>query len=339
MNVVPGSARSGAASGPPIQDSPRSAISSMSCGVSASRPEVMVSKCSTLICRFRSSPPKRRSSKKSPSGVRSASDPSPIAIPASVATTLLVTEWRLLRSVGRRSRKYRSSTISPSRATTMLWMCLRAGTSRIAASTATASADLRRGELGVARREGGIAAAGDDQLVVAAGLDDPAAVEHDDLVRVAHRREAVGDRDRRPPLREPVERVLHEPLRLGVERARRLVEDEDRRVAQDRPRDRDALLLAAGEPVAALADNGVVAVRQRCDDVVDPGRLGGDLDLVVRGVRLCEAQVLPDGLVEEVCLLRDDADEVAEGLERQVADVDAADRDPPAADVVEPCGQ
>ena len=171
---------------------------------------------------------------------------------------------------------------------------------------------------------------------MAAGLDDAAVVEHDDLVGVAHGREPVRDRDRRPALREPVERLLHEPLGLGVERARRLVEDEDRRVAQDRARDRDPLLLAAGEAVAALADDGVVALGQRRDHVVDPGSLGGRLDLLVGRVRLREAEVLAHRRVEEVRLLRDDADEVGQRLEAQVADVDAADRDPPAADVVEP---
>ena len=92
----------------------------------------------------------------------------------------------------------------------------------------------------------------------------------------------------------------------------RLVEHEDRRVAQDRARDGDALLLAAGEAVAALADDGVVALRQRGDHVVDARGFGGGLDLLVGRLRLREAQVLAHARVEEVRLLGDDADEVAE---------------------------
>ena len=88
------------------------------------------------------------------------------------------------------------------------------------------------------------------------------------------------------------------------------------------------LLLAAGEAVAALADDRVVALGQRGDHVVDACRLGGRLDLLVGRVRLREAQVLAHRLVEEVRLLRDDADEVGQRLEAQVADVDAVDRDP-----------
>ena len=149
-----------------------------------------------------------------------------------------------------------------------------------------------------------------------ADLDDAAAVEHDDLVGVAHGREPVRDRDRRPPLGEPLERLLHRALGLRVERRGRLVEDEDRRVAQDRPRDRDALLLAAREAVAALADDRVVALGQRGDQLVDLRRARGLLDLLVGRLRAREAEVVAHGRVEEVRLLRDDADRVARASRR-----------------------
>ena len=76
-----------------------------------------------------------------------------------------------------------------------------------------------RGELGVARDERRRSGRrGRASSSCAADLDDAAVVEDDDLVGVAHGREPVRDRDRRPPLGEPVERLLDEPLGLGVER-------------------------------------------------------------------------------------------------------------------------
>ena len=51
------------------------------------------------------------------------------------------------------------------------------------------------------------------------------------------------------------QRVLHELLRLGVERRGRLVENQDRRVLEQRARDRQALALPARQPLAALADD------------------------------------------------------------------------------------
>ena len=61
------------------------------------------------------------------------------------------------------------------------------------------------------------------------------------------------------PCEQPVERLLDQALGVAVERAGRLVEDQDARVAQDRARDRDPLALAARQARAALADRRIVA--------------------------------------------------------------------------------
>src|SRR5436189_3311693 len=93
------------------------------------------------------------------------------------------------------------------------------------------------------------------QLFVFSRLDDLAAIEDDDLVRAADRRETMCDDERRAAAHQVVERLLHEPLGLRVECGRRLVEDQDRRILEQRARDREALALAAGEQHAALADH------------------------------------------------------------------------------------
>ena len=75
-------------------------------------------------------------------------------------------------------------------------------------------------------------------------------VEHDDLVGERHRLDlVVGDVDhrRRQLLVELGELEPHLHAELGVEVGERLVEEEDLRVAHQRPADRDALALAAGE--------------------------------------------------------------------------------------------
>ena len=69
-----------------------------------------------------------------------------------------------------------------------------------------------------------------------------------------HRGQAVGDDQRRAVPGELRQRLLHQPLRFGIERARRLVEQQDRRVLEDGARQRQPLALAAGEPQAAVAD-------------------------------------------------------------------------------------
>ncbi len=85
-----------------------------------------------------------------------------------------------------------------------------------------------------------------------AGLDDSPRVDHDDAIGLLHGAEPMGDDERRATSREPLERGANVVGGLGIERARRLVEDEDGRVLEDRARDRDALPLAARQEAPAL---------------------------------------------------------------------------------------
>ena len=79
------------------------------------------------------------------------------------------------------------------------------------------------------------------------------------------------------PSHQPVERLLDHRLVLRVDRGQSLVQHQDRRVAQQRAGDGDALALAAGKPGAAFADHGLVAIGQGLDEVVRVGGArGGD---------------------------------------------------------------
>ena len=62
------------------------------------------------------------------------------------------------------------------------------------------------------------------------------------------------------------ERRGDQRLAFGIKRRSRLVEQKERRVAQDGARNGDALPLAAGERDSALADRRVEALRQRGDE-------------------------------------------------------------------------
>src|SRR5215813_4782864 len=78
---------------------------------------------------------------------------------------------------------------------------------------------VRRGSLLVLNAvQLGVDAPERNQLVVRALLRDDAVLEDDDLVRVANRRQSVGDGDHRPSLHESLEPLDDEALGLGVER-------------------------------------------------------------------------------------------------------------------------
>ena len=112
------------------------------------------------------------------------------------------------------------------------------------------------------------------QLDRRAVLDHASVVDHEHAVGDLHRREAVGDDERRPVLQDDLERLLDQPLRRHVDGRRRLVEDDHRRVGDERARQRDELLLTGRQPSAALPDVAVVALGQRGDEAVraDDGR-------------------------------------------------------------------
>jgi hypothetical protein len=82
---------------------------------------------------------------------------------------------------------------------------------------------------------------------VVAVLDEAAALDGDDAVGAAHGREAMGDDQHGAALRDLAHVLLDDALALIVERAGRLVEDQDARIGDERARDGDALTLPAGE--------------------------------------------------------------------------------------------
>ena len=133
--------------------------------------------------------------------------------------------------------------------------------------------------------------------------------------------------------RETRYRPLYLVLVLGVGERRRLVEENDRGVLEDRPRDRYALALAAGEGPARLAGRSVDTLREPFHELFAAGRPGGRGHLLVRRLRPAEPDVLPDRRVEEVVVLRDEAHQLGELVEGHLADVHAAHGDRAALNV------
>jgi hypothetical protein len=96
------------------------------------------------------------------------------------------------------------------------------------------------------------------QLGVGALLGHDAAAEHHHPVGALHRRQPVRDDQRGAPLHQPLQGLLHERARSRVERAGRLVEDEDARVGLSKAR---AMAMRCfcppRQPHPALADQRV----------------------------------------------------------------------------------
>ena len=137
----------------------------------------------------------------------------------------------------------------------------------------------------------------------------------------------------RPRIRRPnASRIISSEF--AVERRGGLVEQQQRRVLEERARDGDALALAAGEFHAALADDGAHAGRQLFDEVA--ARRDRSFEhLVVGRVRPAVADVLHDRAMEHRNVLRHDADGLAQAVLRDARDVLPVDQNAAALHVVE----
>ena len=113
----------------------------------------------------------------------------------------------------------------------------------------------------------------------------------------------------------------------GVEVGCCLVEDEDGGVLEEGAGDGYALALTAGKLHSPFADQGVVAFGEGGYEVVGVGLSGGIFDFLLGGVELTQGDVVADAGVEEVGVLGDEGDAVAEGVEPELLEIMVAEGD------------
>ena len=108
---------------------------------------------------------------------------------------------------------------------------------------------------------------------------------------------------------------------------------------QDGPGDGYPLLLAAGEPQAALTDLGLVLFGHTHDVLMDVGGLGGSFDLFLGGIGLGVTDVFGNGAVEEEGVLQHRGDVVAQAFQGHIPHILAVDENTAFHRVVEPGDQ
>ncbi len=107
-----------------------------------------------------------------------------------------------------------------------------------------------------------------------------------------------------------------------------LVEHEHARAGEERARQREQLAFARREGRAALVDEGVEALGETIDQLVEADGAAGLVDLLVGGVGTRERHVRPHRAREQERLLRHDAELAAQRFERDVAQVVSVDARP-----------
>mmetsp|Transcript_3432 Transcript_3432/g.11018 ORF Transcript_3432/g.11018 Transcript_3432/m.11018 type:complete len:223 (+) Transcript_3432:220-888(+) len=148
----------------------------------------------------------------------------------------------------------------------------------------------------------------------------------------------MGDGDGRAPVlrHEFVKRLLHHPLTLVVEGARRFVKQHDGGLAHEGARDRDALLLPARQLPAAQAHLCAVArAKVARDEAVGIRGASRFFNLALINALFAVTNILCDRALEEHRLLPHQPKLGAEPAQVERADVDAVEGDRAALRVVE----
>ena len=153
---------------------------------------------------------------------------------------------------------------------------------------------------------------------------------------VAHRRQPVGDHDGGAVGRHLGQGALDGGLGLVVDRRGGLVEDQDGGVAQDGPGDGEPLALATRQLLAPLAHQGLVAQRQRLDELGGLGQLCGASHLLIGGLGAAVGEVLAHGAVEQEHVLGHQPGGAPQRGEGEVRDGLAVQRDAAGRRFVQP---
>ena len=157
------------------------------------------------------------------------------------------------------------------------------------------------------------------------GFGDGAVSQHDDPVSVPYGVEPMGDHEHGASLEEVIQSLADRPFGVRVGGGGGLVQDHDRGVGQQCPGDPDALTFPAGEP--GVVDDGVVALRQLHDALMDLGRLCCRPHLLIGGLRSAQGDVVAHAGPQQLHVLQQDRDLCVQLIGGEAADVDAVDAD------------
>ena len=139
-------------------------------------------------------------------------------------------------------------------------------------------------------------------------LNDPAVLQHDDLICRAHGGQTVGNHQDRFAFCQLPDGLLQLLLVFGIHAGRGFIQNDDGCVLQNCPCNGDSLLFPAGEAGAAFADPCLIAIGQRHDKVMAAGFLCDRYDFILARVRSAKPDIVLDGVLKEIHILKYDGE-------------------------------
>ena len=135
-------------------------------------------------------------------------------------------------------------------------------------------------------------------------LDDTALLQHINAIGIGNRREAVRNDKCGAVFTQAVERAFDLRFCFAIERARRFIQNEDRRILENGPGNRKPLAFAARQRRAALSNDELVSAWLLHDEIVSFGQTASAFHISRGGVGISDANVLGDRAVEQSRVLK-----------------------------------
>ena len=165
-------------------------------------------------------------------------------------------------------------------------------------------------------------------------LDDLSILQNHDGVGVPHGGETVGDHEGGPFCHQTIHALLDVLFCSRIDRTRRFIEDQDRRLGYRRSRDIKKLPLALAQVRAVALKNGVIALWKPHDKGMGRCHLRRLNDLLVGGIKPSVPDIFHNRSRKQMRILKNHGDVAAQLVPLNMADINAVDGDGPALDIV-----
>ena len=166
-------------------------------------------------------------------------------------------------------------------------------------------------------------------------LDDLSILQNHDGVGVPHGGETVGDHEGGPFCHQTIHALLDMLFRSRIDGARRLIEDQDRRLGHCRPRDIKKLSLALTQVRAIALQNRVIALGKPHDKGMGRCHLRRLNNFLVGGIKPSVPDIFHNRSRKQMRILKHHGNVAAQVVPLNMADINAVDGDGPALDIVE----
>lgn len=164
------------------------------------------------------------------------------------------------------------------------------------------------------------------QLVVRTAHDDFPLLQEQDLIHLLDADEMVGHPNQRPVLKAGENCREQLALRSGIQPDRRFVKDNDRALLEQNAGKGYSLALSSGKTLPRFLHPGMKPVRKGIDQRHKPGHRSGLPDILFRGIRSPEPDIVCQRGVEQMRALIQDGNH-GRDIVAKTRSIHAADRD------------